>query len=67
MTPAVLAGGAAKVFGVTLVGVSTNTAVKLGFTLALVLIVLALRALALTIARALLGGDVGDPRRFWAR
>jgi len=60
-------GGAVEVFGVTLVGVSTTTGVKLLFTVGLVLVVLALRALALAMIRRLLGGDVADPRRFWAR
>lgn len=63
----VLADGAVRVFGVTLVGVSTTTGVKLLFTLGLVLLVLTLRAAALWLTRRLLGGQVADPRRFWAR
>lgn len=58
---------AVQVFGVTLVGVSTTTAVKLGFTAGLIVLVVALRAVALSITRRLLGGAVADPRRFWAR
>lgn len=58
---------AVRVFGVTLVGVSTTTGVKLLFTLALVAVVLLVRALVLRLARRSLGGDVGDPRRFWVR
>lgn len=62
-----VASGAVEVFGVTLVGVSTTTAVKLLFTAALVLIVVLLRSAALWVTRRLLGGQVADPRRFWAR
>ena len=58
---------AVQIFGVTLVGVSTTTAVKLGFTLAFFAIVTALRSLALAATRRLLGGEVADQRRFWAR
>jgi small-conductance mechanosensitive channel len=58
---------AVRIFGVTLVGVSTSTAVKLAFTVALVVVIAALRGLALAISRQLLGGAVADPRRFWAR
>lgn len=61
------ASGAVRVFGVTLVGISTSTGVKLLFTAALILVVLVLRGLALRLSRRLLGGDVGDPRRFWVR
>ncbi len=67
VTASVLADGAVELFGVTLVGVSTTTGIKLLVTLTLVLVVLALRALALLIARRTLGGAVGDPRRFWVR
>ena len=56
-----------RVFGVTLVGVNQTTVVKLLFTLALLLAVLALRWLVLRGVRRALGGDVADPRRFWAR
>lgn len=62
-----LSADAVRVFGVTLVGVSTTTGVKLLFSAALVVLVLAVRALALLLARRVLGGDVGDPRRFWVR
>ena len=58
---------AVQIFDVTLVGVSTNTAVKLGFTLGLIVLVAALKALARNVVRRLLGGDVADSRRFWAR
>ncbi len=56
-----------QVFGVTLVGVSRTTGVKLLFTVGLVGAVLLLRWAVLTALRRLLGGDVADPRRFWAR
>ncbi len=56
-----------RIFGVTLVGVNATNAVKLAFTLGLVLVVLAVRRLVLVVIRWLLGGTVGDPRRFWAR
>ncbi len=59
--------GAVQVFGVTLVGVSITTAVKLAFTVGLIVAITAIRALALAIARRLLGGEVADPRRFWTR
>lgn len=58
---------AAQIFGVTLVGVSTTTAVKLAFTLAFIAVVTLLGSLALSLIRRLLGGEVADPRRFWAR
>jgi small-conductance mechanosensitive channel len=61
------ASEAVRVFGVTLVGVSTATGVKLLFTVALVVLVALLRGAALWIVRRLLGGQVADPRRFWAR
>jgi len=56
-----------KIFGVTLVGVSTTTGVKLAFTVVPVLLVMALRGLALRLTRRVLGGELADPRRFWAR
>lgn len=56
-----------RVFGVTLVGVSKTTGVKLVFTLALIAIVLVLRWGVLAGLRRVLGGDVADPKRFWAR
>jgi small-conductance mechanosensitive channel len=59
--------GAPRVFGVTLVGLSQTTAVKVVFTAVLVVVVLALRWLVLRVLRRTLGGDVGDPRRFWGR
>lgn len=58
---------AVQIFGVTLVGVSTTTAVKLAFSIGLIAVVTALRALARAITRRVLGGEVADPRRFWAR
>ncbi|WP_217180718.1 hypothetical protein [Nakamurella multipartita] len=66
----VLADGssdAVTVFGITLVGVSVTTAVKLMFTVGLVVVVLGLRWLALFVTRRVLGGEVADPRRFWVR
>ncbi|GAB2909664.1 hypothetical protein GCM10027047_04810 [Rhodococcus aerolatus] len=65
----VVTGGsdAVRVFGVTLVGVSSRTGVKLLFTVALVLGVLLLRAVFMAGVRRALGGDVGDARRFWVR
>lgn len=64
-----LAGGSDAVtfLGVTLVGVSATTGVKLLFTLVLVVVVVLLRRLALRAFRRVLGGEVADPRRFWAR
>ena len=58
---------AVQIFGVTLVGVSSTTGVKLLFTLGLVVVVVIVRRLALAVMRRVLGGDVGDPRRFWTR
>jgi small-conductance mechanosensitive channel len=55
------------VLGVTLVGVTPETGLKLLFTVGLVLAVLALRGAARAVIRRLLGGEVADPRRFWAR
>ena len=60
-------GGAVRVFGVTLVGVSTTTGVKLLFSGVLVLLVMGLQRLAKMALRRVLGGQVADPRRFWAR
>ncbi|MEK8072414.1 mechanosensitive ion channel family protein [Rhodococcoides navarretei] len=57
----------AELFGVTLVGISTTTGVKLVVTAVFVTIVLALRRLVLALTRRSLGGEVGDSRRFWAR
>ncbi|MEJ5868434.1 mechanosensitive ion channel domain-containing protein [Pseudokineococcus sp. 5B2Z-1] len=59
--------GAVQVLGVTLIGVSATTAVKLLFTGLLLAAVLLLRAGALVVVRRALGGDVADQRRFWAR
>ncbi len=58
---------AVKLFGVTLVGLSVTSGVKLLFTVALVVLVLLVRGLVLRLMRNLLGGEVADPRRFWAR
>ena len=63
----VVATDAVRIFGVTLVGVSTTLAVKLLFTLTLVVVVLLLRGLALAVSRRVLGGEVADQRRFWTR
>lgn len=56
-----------KFFGVTLVGVSVTTGVKLLFTVGLVVAVSLLRRLAVAVAARTLGGDVADARRFWTR
>ena len=53
--------------GVTLVGINTETGLKVLYSLALFLGVLVLRMLALAVVRRLAGGAVADPRRFWAR
>lgn len=66
-TGPILADGAVRVFGVTLVGVSTTTGVKLLFTLVLIAAVVLVRVAALGALRALLGGEIADQRRFWAR
>ena len=58
---------AVKIFGVTLVGVSKTTGVKLLFSLILIAVVLLLRGLILLLARRALGGKVADQRRFWTR
>lgn len=63
----VLDTDAVRIFGVTLVGVSKTTGVKLLFTLALILVVVLLRGLVLLLARRALGGRVADQRRFWTR
>ncbi len=58
---------AVRIGNVTLVGVSTNSAVKLGLTVLLVLVTFGARALLLVVLRRVLGGGVGDARRFWSR
>ncbi|GJF11886.1 mechanosensitive ion channel protein MscS [Mycolicibacterium cyprinidarum] len=67
MTTEVVLAEGARIFGVTLVGVSATTAVKLAFTVGLIFIVFVVRGLALGITRRILGGEVADPRRFWTR
>ncbi len=62
-----LTSGAVRVFGVTLVGISTTTGVKVVFSIALILVLMLLRRVAMRVIRVLLGGEVADPRRFWAR
>ncbi|MEO8969912.1 MAG: mechanosensitive ion channel domain-containing protein [Solirubrobacteraceae bacterium] len=62
-----VAFAAVRLLDVTLVGVTKETGVKLLYTIALVVIVLALRRLAGRVIRRGLGGEVADPRRFWAR
>ncbi|GAA2001929.1 mechanosensitive ion channel [Nakamurella flavida] len=59
--------GPVEVFGVTLVGISVTTGVKVLFTLVLLGVVLLVRQLILMALRRVLGGEVADPRRFWAR
>lgn len=66
MEPVILAD-AVQIFGVTLVGVSTATAVKLGISAVLLAAVAAVRVGARSIIPRLLGGAVADTRRFWAR
>lgn len=56
-----------KFFGVTLVGVSATTGVKLLFTVGLVAAVLVLRRLFLALLRRVVGGDSADAQRFWTR
>ncbi len=58
---------AVKIGDVTLVGINAQTGTKVLYTLALIVIVLAFRGLARLVIRRLLGGEVADPRRFWAR
>lgn len=57
---------AVEIFDVTLIGVSERSAVKLGLTLALVLVVYALRQAALVVVRRLPGRREAS-RRFWSR
>lgn len=59
--------GAVEIFGVTLVGLSSTTLVKVLLTAVLVVVVMLLRELVLRLTRRALGGAVGDPRRFWTR
>ncbi len=59
--------GRVRILGVTLVGVTAETALKLMFTAGLVIVVMALRRVASILIRRLLAGDVADPHRFWAR
>lgn len=56
-----------RIFDVTLVGVSWESATKLLFTIALVVVVLLVGRVARWVIRLTLGGEVGDARRFWAR
>lgn len=53
--------------GVTLVGINEETGLKALYSLALIAGVMLLRLLALAAIRRVLGGEVADPRRFWAR
>lgn len=53
--------------GVTLVGLNAETGLKALYSIAFVLGVLLLRMLALVVIRRILGGEVADQRRFWAR
>lgn len=54
-------------FGVTLVGVSATIGVKVLLTVALILVLRVVRWSLAALAQRLLGGDVADSRRFWAR
>ncbi len=56
-----------RIGNVTLVGVSVNSAIKLGLTVGLVLVTLGVRRLLLAGLRRVLGGDAADTRRFWGR
>ena len=58
---------ATSVLGVTLVGVDSETGLKILFSAGLILLVVLLRGVARMVIGRLLGGAVGDPRRFWAR
>ena len=59
--------GAVRLFGVTLVGISVTTGVKVVLTIVTLLVIVVLRRLVLALSRRFLGGDVADPRRFWVR
>ncbi len=61
------AAGRVRILGVTLVGVTAETGLKLLFTIGLVIVVMAMRRVASVLIRRLLGGDVADAHRFWAR
>ncbi|MBA2348950.1 MAG: mechanosensitive ion channel [Solirubrobacterales bacterium] len=56
-----------KIGDVTLVGVNAQTGTKVLYTLALLAVIAALRGLARLAIRRVLGGEVADPKRFWAR
>ena len=58
---------AGRLLGVTFVGVTAETGLKVLFTIGLVIVVFALRTVARWLIRRVLGGDAADPRRFWAR
>jgi len=53
--------------GVTLVGLNSETGLKLLYSAALMAGVIVLRLVALALIRRLVGGEVADPRRFWIR
>ena len=59
--------GSVQIFGVTLVGISATTGIKLLFTVVLVVVLLLARRAALWLSRRLLGGAVADTRRLWTR
>ena len=63
----VMAAGAVEIFGVTLVGVSATTGIKVVVTAVFLGVVMLIRGLALRAMRSALGGSVRDGRRFWAR
>ncbi len=66
-TDLIQVGVGAVSHGVTLVGVTGETGLKLLLTIGFLVVVLALRGLARALIRRLLGGEVSDPQRFWAR
>ncbi len=66
MIAVVVTPAAVEIFGVTLIGVSERTGVKLLLTLGLVAIVYGLRLLALAAVRRI-PGRRGRARRFWSR
>ena len=62
-----LGAGAGRVLGVTLVGVTSETGLKLLYSAGLIAVVLVLQGAVRFLIGRVLGGAVADPRRFWAR